>query len=64
MGVAVENSSGLCRIKLDGSVRVKNAEEIKAALVKSLDKSDDFEVDLSGVEDIDTTGLQILLALS
>ncbi|BCJ56204.1 hypothetical protein Asp14428_76790 [Actinoplanes sp. NBRC 14428] len=51
----------LRRIALDGELTIMTAAEQKERLLAALQGSGGLRVDLSGVEELDTAGLQILL---
>ncbi len=65
MGMNIERTAAGCRLCIDGEMTVASAaairDEILAALAAGLE--DEVEVDLSGVSEIDTAGLQIMLQL-
>lgn len=49
------------RLSLSGELTIYSAAEIRATLAAAMDGPSELEVDLSGVSDIDTAGLQLLL---
>lgn len=49
------------RLALDGAMTIYRAENRKTALLKALGNAAELEIDLSGVEEMDTAGLQLLL---
>ncbi|MDY7572749.1 STAS domain-containing protein [Actimicrobium sp. CCI2.3] len=48
-------------MRIDGELTIYRADEIKSLLMAALAKPGDLELDLSGVSDIDTAGLQLLM---
>jgi anti-sigma B factor antagonist len=50
-------------LRLDGELTVQSAAEHKAIVLAALDAGDVIELDLSGVSELDTAGLQLLLLL-
>lgn len=50
-----------CRIVIDGEMTIYNAMELKESLLPALEKYREIEVDLAGVSEIDTSGLQLLV---
>ncbi|HEX5391800.1 MAG TPA: STAS domain-containing protein [Rhodocyclaceae bacterium] len=50
------------RVVIDGEFTIFTVSEIKARLLDALNGSDQVEVDLFGVSEMDTAGLQIILA--
>lgn len=51
------------RLRLQGDCNIYNAGELKAALLKALrEPQAALELDLAGVTEIDTAGLQVLMA--
>ncbi|MBV1907483.1 MAG: STAS domain-containing protein [Pseudomonadales bacterium] len=55
---------GICKLALEGDMTIYTAESIHADFKPILQDYSRFEISLAGVEDIDTTGVQMLLALS
>jgi anti-anti-sigma factor len=51
------------RLHIDGGMTIYQAAELKMLLLSKLNKVSKLEIDLSAVSEIDTTGLQLLLAL-
>jgi len=59
-----DKEAGLCKIGITGDMTIYAAEELKTAL-DALDKNyKDFEFNLSEVEEIDTSGVQILMVFT
>lgn len=57
----VDRESNEDRLKIEGEFRIRNAASVRSLL---LDRSEDAPVlDLSGVTEFDTAGVQILLSL-
>lgn len=48
-------------ISLSGELTIYTAAEIKATLAAAMESADSLEIDLFGVTEIDTAGLQLLL---
>ncbi|MCP5162335.1 MAG: STAS domain-containing protein [Hahellaceae bacterium] len=63
MPVIVETNERGCLVTLQGDAVIRQAAEIKAALVDVLQAHDTIEIDLGQVERADTTTLQLLLAI-
>lgn len=62
MAINVEQiDSKQCRIVVDGEMTIYMAAEIKASLMPALVKYQEIEIDLAGVSEMDTSGLQLLL---
>lgn len=61
MGISITEHAGGCRMQLDGEVNINTAAEIRAALQQAIAEHEDTEVDLGGVEAMDTAGLQLML---
>lgn len=51
------------RVEVAGELTVHTAADQKARLVTALEQADALEVDLAGVTELDTAGLQVLLLL-
>lgn len=49
-------------VVIEGEFTIFTAAEIRARLLDAMNESDQIEVDLSGVSEMDTAGLQIILA--
>ncbi len=49
------------RVTLSGEMTIYNAAQIKATLAEAMRDAAEVEVDLSGIADIDTAGLQLML---
>lgn len=50
-----------CRIVVDGEMTIYTAMELKASLLFPFAQYKELEIDLAGVSEIDTSGLQLLL---
>jgi anti-anti-sigma factor len=50
-------------LKVDGEMTIYSAAEYKLRLLEQFAQCNELELDLSGVEDMDSAGLQILLML-
>jgi ABC-type transporter Mla MlaB component len=50
-------------LRIDGGMTIYQAAELKIILLNKLSKVSTLKIDLSAVSEIDTTGLQLLLAL-
>jgi anti-anti-sigma factor len=49
------------RIALDGEMTIYRAADLKVAVLEALRKTRVLEIDLSGVTELDTAGLQVLM---
>lgn len=61
MKKAVKKKTGPAIVAIEGEMNIYRAAELKDALLKGLESAGSLEVDLSGVEEIDTSGLQLLM---
>lgn len=61
MSIQVDYEEGRARVTLSGELTIYTAAEIKAALATTMADSSEFEVDLAGITEIDTAGLQLML---
>ncbi|MEF8700272.1 MAG: STAS domain-containing protein [Candidatus Accumulibacter sp. UW20] len=59
--IEVERSGKHARVSLAGELTIYSAGEIKAELADAMSGADDLEVDLGGIAEIDTAGLQLML---
>jgi anti-sigma B factor antagonist len=48
-------------MRLEGDLTIYRAAELKQVLLEAVDKTGPLEVDLSGVTELDTAGVQLLL---
>lgn len=53
--------SGVCSITIEGEMTIYSAQEMRAELLKMLEKCSSLEFDLSGVSELDTSGFQLLM---
>jgi anti-sigma B factor antagonist len=56
--------TGLCQWVVDEDLTIYVIDELKQGLSKDIDNYEHFELDLSKIEDIDSAGVQLLLALN
>ncbi|MEK6790952.1 MAG: STAS domain-containing protein [Deltaproteobacteria bacterium] len=66
MEVATEINNGVLTLRLAGEVTIYGASELKArlgTLFSERNESASFELDLSGVTEMDSAGLQLVLAV-
>jgi len=49
------------RISLDGELTIYRAADLKVSVLEALRKTRVLEIDLSGVTELDTAGLQVLM---
>jgi len=50
-----------CRIAIDGEMTIYTAMELNASLLPPIVKYTEIEVDLAGVSEMDTSGLQLMV---
>ena len=60
--MVTENEKPL--LSIDGELTIYTAAEYKKYLVENFSSEQSLEVDLAGIEEIDTCGLQLLAAMS
>jgi anti-anti-sigma factor len=48
-------------LRLDGELTIYRAAELKPLILESLHKAAELEIDLSGVSEIDSAGVQLLM---
>ncbi|MDP2688646.1 MAG: STAS domain-containing protein [Deltaproteobacteria bacterium] len=60
MKKAARKKNGTARVAIEGEMNIYRAAELKKTLLDGLEASPALEVDLSGVEEMDTSGIQIL----
>ena len=54
---------GLCKVTIEDDMTIYSINEIKNDLSREIELYQKFDLDLSGVEEIDTAGIQLILAL-
>ncbi|MGD0547180.1 MAG: STAS domain-containing protein [Terracidiphilus sp.] len=62
MAIALEQSEALNLLRLEGSVDISSARELKVLLVKALESPAEVRVSLAGATDLDVTAVQLLWA--
>ncbi|MYM91146.1 STAS domain-containing protein [Rugamonas sp. FT82W] len=55
------NGAAVARVALDGEMTIYRAADLKTAVLDALRKTQVLELDLSGVTELDTAGLQVLM---
>jgi len=58
-----DKAKGLCKLLIDEDLTIYEIEKIKQAVTKEFKHYQTFELDLSGTEEVDSAGIQLLLAL-
>jgi anti-sigma B factor antagonist len=61
MSVEVEYTGTSARVMLGGELSIYSVAEVKSALAEAMVRASELEVDLSGVTEIDSAGLQLML---
>lgn len=61
MGLEVSHEGRHARAILRGELTIYTVSEIKATLASALERADEIEIDLSGITEADTAGLQLML---
>ena len=56
-----DDAAGVARIAIDGELTIYRAADLKVTVLEALRKARVLEVDLSGVTELDTAGLQVLM---
>ena len=52
---------GVCEAQVEGELTIYNVNDFKQSLVKAIKKSTSLKLDLSGVSEIDTSCVQLLM---
>jgi anti-anti-sigma factor len=60
---AIETGSTVSRLAVEGDLTIQTAAATRERLLLALDGSDVIEIDLSGVGEFDSAGLQLLVAM-
>lgn len=61
MELSSEHHKNGLRLHAVGEMTIYHAAELKPALLAALDQSDAIEIDLSGISELDTSGVQLLM---
>lgn len=61
MELSQERRENHLRLHAAGEMTIYSAAELKPALLEALGQSDEIEIDLSGVSELDTSGVQLLM---
>jgi anti-sigma B factor antagonist len=61
MPIRVKKKKGVSTLFLEGEMSIYNAAELKGELVQLLSQPGEYEIDLSGVSEMDSAGLQLLI---
>ncbi len=61
MTISVHRDGHTVKIRISGEMTVYNASEIKKGLAEHLFSAKEIELDLSGVSEIDSAGLQLMI---
>ena len=58
-----DTTKGLCKLAIDEDMTIYAIESLKQGISSELEVHDQFELNLAQVEEIDSAGIQLLLAL-
>lgn len=61
MGIEIKRENGTARVALAGELTIYNVAKIKAGLADAMTGATEIEIDLSGINDADSAGLQLML---
>ena len=64
MSIKIENDEEKTSLYIDGELTIYTAQEYREAIIGSFSADKNLELDMADVEEIDTSGLQLLAALS
>lgn len=62
MNISAQQDNGVCRLQMKGELTIYSSMETRDGLIGHLAASNEIEVDLGGVSEMDTAGFQLLLA--
>ena len=62
MDISLHEDGARCAVALAGALDIYAAESLRAALLDALSRHAALDLDLSGVDEIDSAGLQVLMA--
>jgi anti-anti-sigma factor len=63
MPVVASTKKGICRLRVEDDMTIYTAADLKQQLLPRLAKCKEMELDLSGVNEMDSAGLQLLVLL-
>ena len=63
MEILSERYEACLRLNLAGEMTIYNAAELKPALLHALDEGKEIEIDLAGISEMDTSGVQLLMLM-
>lgn len=63
MEIQARMRNGVRKVRIAGEMSIYNAAESKQELLWKLDGANQIEIDLSGVSELDSAGLQLLILL-
>ncbi len=63
MGIEINSEAGNCKVRIDGEMTIYTAAEYRQTLLEQCHSREGMELDLGEVNEIDTSGLQLLVAL-
>lgn len=63
MSITVEKTKDSCKLSIDGEMNIYNAAELKKDILAKTSDCPNIKLDLSGVNEMDSSGLQLLLLL-
>lgn len=63
MEIHTEHHEACLRLNPEGEMTIYHAADLKPALLAALSQSDEIELDLSSVSELDTSGVQLLMLL-
>ena len=61
MCIEIKRKGKTARVALTGELSIYSVAEIKAGLSEAMSSANEIEVDLSGITEMDTAGLQLML---
>ncbi|MCP4433853.1 MAG: STAS domain-containing protein [Gammaproteobacteria bacterium] len=63
MGIEIKSDDGYCQARIEGDMTIYTAGEYRETLLTQCHSRGGLELDLEHVSEIDTAGLQLLIAL-
>ncbi|MGB9128283.1 MAG: STAS domain-containing protein [Thiobacillus sp.] len=63
MELSSERHENRLRVHAAGEMTIYSAAELKPALLEAMGQSDEIEIDLSNVSEMDTSGVQLLMLM-
>lgn len=62
MNLTAQHEQGVCKLAIEGDLTIYHAQALRTGLLEHLGANSSVEINLAGVGEIDTAGIQLLAA--